>query len=76
MMMTTTRDNGVNLDAMFPSELDAFEANAANHSGLRTYARTKARAMRMREKGHIVSASKLEDTCETLYRALPKTLRW
>jgi hypothetical protein len=61
----------LNLDALTPTELEAI-----THPKLKTYAKTKARAMKARTSGDIAKALLLEDQCDRIYRRLPANLQW
>lgn len=78
-----------NLDAHSPSELEAIANKLTKEwykyetvfgkrttAQLKKYARTKARAMKLREAGQISEAVKLENQCDRIYKQLPKWAKW
>lgn len=61
----------MNLDAMSPSDLQK-----VSDKDLRPYARAKVKAMAARARGDIATALLLEDSCDRIYRRLPKAKQW
>jgi hypothetical protein len=67
-----------NLDGMYPDELRDFARKyRGKHKELiTTYAKEKARAIELREKGDIGRASSIEAMLEGTYRRLPHEMKW
>lgn len=72
-MATMTTFDVPNLDGTWPEDLLELEKV---FDTLRRYAGLKASAMGHRAAGDIVKATRMEETCERLYRQLPEWARW
>lgn len=68
--------NSPNLDCMTIEDLTAFVESECKNSNLRFYARTKIAAMKARDAGNIVDATRLESECQKIYNRLPSYQQW
>ena len=64
-----------NLDLMTIGELYAFSEKNRNPE-LSVYARNRADAIAKRQAGQIQAALILDETCDRIYKQLPKELKW
>jgi len=71
-------DKVPNLDAMWPDDLREFARKYRGKSKTLVvyYAKEKARAHELRERGEIGKAIQIESLLESTYRRLPANLKW